>query len=41
MALRLGDIDFHAWLGTSWGLLFSHRDVKVLGTQLQPNPVCD
>lgn len=18
-----GDIDFHAWLGTSWGLLFS------------------
>ena len=19
-----GDIDFHAWLGTSWGLLFSH-----------------
>jgi alkyl hydroperoxide reductase subunit AhpC len=65
MALRLGDIDFHAWLGTSWGLLFSHpkdftpvcttelgataklkdefahRDVKVLGTQRQPNPVCD
>jgi alkyl hydroperoxide reductase subunit AhpC len=20
----LGDIDFHLWLGTSWGLLFSH-----------------
>ena len=19
-----GDVDFHAWLGTSWGLLFSH-----------------
>ncbi|WP_018402763.1 hypothetical protein [Marinobacter gelidimuriae] len=43
MALRLGNIDFHAWFGTTTKLKdeFAHRDVKVLGTQRQRNPVCD